>query len=76
MYFAVIGNHPQITLTELQLVQPFNISPIHTSGSAHLITFDCKNPGHLSNLASLIKRGKVIEKSELENILGKETKLL
>ncbi|MDR0860363.1 MAG: hypothetical protein LBO09_05315 [Candidatus Peribacteria bacterium] len=65
MYFAVIGNHPEITLKELQLIHPKNLE----KKSDHLITFDTNEPDQLPNLASLIKRGLIFPQNELGKIL-------
>jgi hypothetical protein len=70
MYFAVIGNHPEIALRELQLLHTNNLEkkavfPIQKYGD-HLILFDTDSPHQLSQLASLIKRGRVVDSSALD----------
>lgn len=65
MYFAIIGNHYEISLKELQLIHPKNLE----KKSDHLITFDTNEPAQLSNIASLIKRGQIFPATELPNIL-------
>lgn len=65
MYFAIIGNHPEITLKELHQVHPKNLKQI----SDHLITFDTNEADKLTNIASLIKRWEVLPFEEIENIL-------
>jgi hypothetical protein len=66
MYFAIIGNHSEITLKELQLVHPKNLE----KKSDHLITFDTNEPDQLPNIASLIKRGQIFSASDLEKTLN------
>jgi hypothetical protein len=65
MYFAIIGNHYEISLKELQLIHPKNLE----KKSDHLITFDTNEPAQLPNIASLIKRGQIFPVTELPNIL-------
>jgi hypothetical protein len=51
MYFAIIGNHPEISLKELQVLHPTKVE----KKSDHLITFDTQKPELLPTLASLVK---------------------
>jgi hypothetical protein len=52
MYFAIIGNHSEITLKELQNLHPKNLTKI----GEHLIIFDTNEKEKLPSIASLIKR--------------------
>jgi hypothetical protein len=67
MYFAIIGNHPQIALQELQGIKTDNVSflPKFDGKNANLLTFQTTEIEKLPNIASFIKRGKIIKKSEL-----------
>lgn len=65
MYFAIIGNHSEITLKELQNLHPKNLTKI----GEHLIIFDTNEREKLSNIASLIKRWEIVSFSEIEKIL-------
>ena len=60
MYFAVIGNFPEITLAELQMVQAKNIQKVW----AHILVFDTKNEPLLQNMASLVKWWKIISQPD------------
>ena len=66
MYFAVIGNFPEITLAELKLIDAKDIKKVWK----HLIVFDTKKEDQISSLASLVKRGKIISISEIQNYVG------
>jgi len=51
-YFAVLWRHKQISLTELQLVKPSNLT---THGQ--IVIFDTETPDLISQLGGIIKRG-------------------
>ena len=68
MYFAIIGNHYEITLKELQSLHPKNFQKLWD----HLIIFDTNEPQRLPHIASLIKWGEVLPFSEIEKILKEE----
>ena len=63
MYFAVIGNFPEITLAELKLIDARGIKKVWK----HLIVFDTSKEDRISDLASLVKWWKIISVSELSN---------
>lgn len=78
MYGAVLGKHKHISLKELELVQPTNITI-----SQNIVLFDTKKPELLSKLAGIIKWGKCITKKDItpvdiigtnERDFGKEVK--
>jgi|GEM_PF-3051630 len=46
MYFAVLGKNSEISMAELQYVQPRNIKPIWNN----IITFDSDFPDHIQKL--------------------------
>ena len=48
MYFAVIGNFPEITLAELRLIDAKDIKKVWK----HLIVFDTPKENNISDLAS------------------------
>ena len=50
MYFAVIGNFPEITLAELKLIKAKSIQKVWK----HLIVFDTEKEDKISYLASLV----------------------
>ena len=66
MYFAVIGNFPEITLAELKLIDAKDIKKVWK----HLMVFDTKKEDQISSLASLVKRWKIISISEIKNYVG------
>jgi hypothetical protein len=66
MYFAVIGNFPEITLAELKLIDAKDIQKVWK----HLIVFDTKKEDQIPSLASLVKRWKIISISEIQNYVG------
>lgn len=70
MYFAILGKNPGISVHELSYSYPTNIKK-----NKDIITFDCKYPERLSQLAGLIKRGHIVNDKELTDILH-DTKLL
>ena len=66
MYFAVVGNFPEITLAELKLIDAKDIKKVWK----HLIVFDTKKEDQISSLASLVKWWKIISISEIQNYVG------
>jgi len=63
-HFAVLGSHPKLSLAELELVHPQNIVR-----RGPLVFFETDSPELLSELAGLIKWGKVITPAEIEQLL-------
>jgi hypothetical protein len=61
MYFAIIGKNQQISLAELALIEPTNLTEI----TGVLITFDTNKPELLDTLGGIIKRGEVINRDDI-----------
>ena len=61
MYFAIIWKNKEISLKELELINPKNIEEITNI----LITFDTDNPKLLETLWWIIKRWEVINKEDI-----------
>jgi hypothetical protein len=61
MYFAIIGKNQQISLAELELIEPTNLTEI----TGVLITFDTNKPELLNTLGGIIKRGEVINRDDI-----------
>lgn len=66
MYFTVLGKNREISLAELDLVQPSNIS----YPKKGIIMFDTKYPELLPQLWGSIKVGKVVKEKELPTLLA------
>ncbi|PJA48026.1 MAG: hypothetical protein CO170_03895, partial [candidate division SR1 bacterium CG_4_9_14_3_um_filter_40_9] len=65
MYFAVLGKNSEISMAELEYAQPKNIKSIRNN----IITFDSDFPEHIKQLGGVVKRGRVVSKKGLEDIL-------
>ncbi len=65
MYFAILGKHPQISLAELQKLQP----TFFPSTKKGIVVFETKNSDQLSILGWCIKSGIVVAEKELQTIL-------
>lgn len=66
MYFAVLGKNEDISLAELQLVQPGNMS----YPKKGIVIFDTEFPELLWQLWGIIKAGKVVKEKELQTLLA------
>lgn len=71
MYFAILWKHPQISLAELQIVQP----TFFPSTKKGIVLFDTKYPEQLATLGWCIKSGIVVLEKELQIIL-QDTKII
>jgi len=71
MYFAILWKHPQISLAELQKVQPV----FFPSTKKGIIIFETKKPELLKTLGWSIKSGVVITEKDLQTIL-QDTKII
>lgn len=65
MYFAILGKHPQISLAELQKVQP----TFFPSTKKWIVLFDTEYPEQLATLGWCIKSGIVVLEKELQTLL-------
>ena len=65
MHFAIIWNHPEITLRELQSIQLHNLQKIWNQ----ILIFDTHEAEKLPHIASIIKRGEILPFSEIEKLL-------
>jgi hypothetical protein len=65
MYFAVIGNFPEISLAELKLIDAKDIKKVWK----YLIVFDTKKEDQIPFLASLVKWWKIISISEIQQFV-------
>lgn len=65
MYFAILWKHPQISLAELQKINPI-FSPSTKKG---IVIFETENPEQLKKLGGCIKSGIVVQEKELQTIL-------
>lgn len=65
MYFAILWKHPQISLAELQKLQP----TFFPSTKKWIVLFDTKNPERLATLGWCIKSGIVVPEKELQTLL-------
>ena len=63
-YFAVLGKTPELSLAELQLVQP---TDIQTEWS--LVFFQTQHPERIWQLWGIIKRGEVVDEPQLKTSL-------
>ena len=63
MYFAVIGNFPEITLAELKLIDARDVKKVWK----HLIAFDTSKEDKISDLASLVKWWKIVSIFSISN---------
>lgn len=66
-YFAVLGKHPKLSLVELWIVKPENITQITTN----IVSFDLWEESDyisdiMNNLAGISKRGKIVELEKLD----------
>lgn len=66
MFFAVLGKNSEISLAELNFVEPTNIKPIWNN----IITFDSDFPDRIKQLGGVIKWGRVVDKEEMINRLS------
>lgn len=71
MYFAILWKHPQISLAELQLLNPSR----HPSSKKGIVLFDIEDESLLNWLAGIIKIGKVIQEKDLPELL-KDCKII
>ena len=71
MYFAVLWKHPQISLTELQIVQ----STFFLSTKKRIVLFETKNPELLKTLWWCIKSGIIVTEKDLQTLL-QEVKII
>lgn len=71
MYFAVLGKNIDISLAELNLVQPGNMS----YPKKGIVIFDTEYPELLPQLWGIIKAGKVVKEKELQTLLA-EVKII
>lgn len=65
MYFAILWKHPQISLAELQIVQP----TFFPSTKKGIVLFETKNPEQLKTLWWCIKSGIIVAEKELQTLL-------
>ncbi len=65
MYFAILWKHPQISLAELQKLQP----TFFPSTKKWIVLFDTKYPDQLTTLGGSIKSGIVVPEKELKTLL-------
>jgi len=65
MYFAILGKNPQISLTELQKIQPSFLP----STKKDIVIFETEYPESVSELGWCIKSGRVVAEKDLQNIL-------
>ena len=66
MYFAVLGKNIDISLAELNLIQPGNMS----YPKKGIVIFDTEYPELLPQLWWIIKAGKVVKEKELQTLLA------
>ena len=66
MYFAVLGKNPEISMTELQLVQAKEIS----YPKKGIVIFDTKYKELLPQLGWIIKAGVVVKEKDLQELLA------
>jgi len=71
MFFAILWKNKDISLEELEFIQPQNLKQIDN----FIVTFETFFPEKLNLLWGIIKRWKVVDSDEFDNILW-ETKLL
>ncbi len=71
MYFAVLGKNEKISLAELNVVQPGNIS----YPKKGIVIFDTPYPELVKQLGGIIKSGKVVKEKELQTLLA-DTKII
>jgi len=71
MFFAILWKNREISLEELEFIQPQNLKEIDNI----TITFETFFPEKLNLLWGIIKRWKIVNTDELDNILS-NTKLL
>ncbi|MFZ2150555.1 MAG: hypothetical protein WAZ12_04470 [Candidatus Absconditicoccaceae bacterium] len=71
MFFAVLGKNRDISLEELEFIQPQNIKQLDN----FTVTFETFFPEKLNLLGGIIKRGKIVDTDEFDNVLS-NTKLL
>ncbi len=75
MYFAILGKNREISLKELEKVFPQNIKHI----SNEVISFTTNTPEQLSSLAGIIKWGRVVDTTKIDEIcikLAEEKKII
>lgn len=75
-YFAILGKHKQISLAELQYIQPTNLT---THGP--IVIFDTQFPDKIKQLGGIIKWGTVatlwdLTESDKQPIVGTNSRLL
>jgi len=65
MYFAILWKHPQISIAELNLLDPSRFP----SSKKGIALFDTEHPERLALLAGSIKTGRVIKEKDLQEEL-------
>jgi tRNA G10 N-methylase Trm11 len=71
MYFAILWKHNQISLKELQIIEPIFLP----STKKGIVLFDTKYPEKLGTLGGCIKSGVVVAEKELQ-VLLKDIKII
>lgn len=71
MYFAILWKHPQISLAELQIIQP----TFFPSTKKGIVVFETENPELLKTLWWCIKSGIVVAEKDLQTLL-QEVKII
>ena len=65
MYFAILWKHPQISIAELNILDPIR----YPSSKKGIVLFDTETPERLALLAGCIKSGRVITEKDLQEEL-------
>lgn len=67
MYGALLGKNKHISLKELELVHPTDLSVHH-----NIAVFNTETPNKIATLSGIIKRGKLVKISAIEkaDIIG------
>ena len=65
MYFGILGKNPEISLSELERIQPTDIS----FPKKGIVAFDTQHPEFLPTLGGLIKSGRIRREKDLQTEL-------
>lgn len=66
MYFAILGKNRELSLKELEFASPTNLRPAQNQ---KIVLFDTAEASKLTQIAGIIKRGKIVE-SDLDQLFS------